>query len=386
MENPFRFGGTLGLADVVNRQAEIAQVVQTIKDGEKLFLIGPRRFGKTTVLNAARQVCEHEGAIILYFNAEAYTSVADLTNGIFESATQRLIKPSVKAKRSLREVLSRVKPTIQVNLLEQTISGSLTIEEENPAKQVPLLVNVLNIIEELAAQRAQPVGLILDEFQRVIELGGAGAEGQIRAAIQEHRKVGYVFAGSKTRMLAEMTSDHARPFYRLGSRRFLDQIPRADLLPWLARQFAKSQIAASAEALNLLISTIEEVPYDVQKLAKTCWTLLLVKNLKELTPEIIHEACETLLEEDGELYAYAWNQLTPYQQIALIEVRREGGVGLTSRLVLKRSKLNASTMRKCLAALLEKGLLRTEEKPNETRWRYEDPLFAMWVERLRQKR
>jgi len=214
-----------------------------------------------------------------------------------------------------------VKPEISIDLLEQTISGTITIDAESQAEQVPLLVDVLNGIEGLARDRKHPIGVIIDEFQQVISLGGQSAEGQIRAAIQEHRKVGFVFAGSKTRMLAEMTSDHPRPFYS-------------------------------------------------------------AQRTKKLTREIIQLACQTLLEETGDLYAHIWNQLTPYQKIALIETRRKKGVGLTSRQTLKRARLNASTMRKSLEALRDKSILREEERPNETRWRFEDPLFGMWVELL----
>jgi AAA+ ATPase superfamily predicted ATPase len=382
MENPFRFGRTLDLEDIVDRQDEIEQVVQTIRDGEKLFLIGPRRYGKTTVLNAARQHCDTKGMKALYFNAEAYPTLGDLTARIFSVATAALIKPTAKARTSLRGLFSKIKPEFSIDLLEQTVTGSISIEADSQAEQVPLLVDVLNGIEALARDRKHPVGIIIDEFQQVIAFGGQTAEGQIRAAIQEHRKVGYVFAGSKTRMLAEMTSDHSRPFYRLGSRRFLGKIPDADLLPWLAGQFAKGGFATDEETLVRLIATAEEVPYDIQKLAKTCWTLLRMQRTKYLTEDLIVRACQTLLEEDGELYAHIWNQLTPYQKVALVETRREKGVGLTSRTTLKRARLNASTMRKSLEALRDKSILREEERPNETRWRFEDPLFGMWVERL----
>ncbi len=382
MENPFRFGRTLDLADIVNRQAEIAQVVETIRDGEKLFLIGPRRFGKTTILHAARQTGEAVGMTVLYFNAEAFPRLGDLASRMFASATKTMISPTTKAGKSLRGLFSRVKPEISIDLLQQTVTGSITIDAETQSEQVPLLVDVLDGVEGLARRLKHPVGVIIDEFQRLVELGGESAESQIRAAIQDHRKVGYVFAGSKTRMLAEMTNDHSRPFYRLGARRFLGRIPEADLLPWLDAQFAKGNISATEETLRHLVATAEDVPYDIQKLAKACWTSLSLRRQRKLSVETIAQACQTLLEEDGELYAHTWNQLTSNQQIALIAVRREQGTGLTGRQALKTARLSASTMRKSLEALRDRGILREEERPNETRWRFENPLLGKWVERI----
>jgi hypothetical protein len=69
MKNPFQFGGTLRPEEIVNRQSEIKQIVQTIQDSEKLFLMGLRRYGKTTILHAARQQCEARGGRVIYLRA-----------------------------------------------------------------------------------------------------------------------------------------------------------------------------------------------------------------------------------------------------------------------------------------------------------------------------
>ena len=60
-KNPFRFGEKLLPEEVVDRQEEIGQIVQTIEDGKKLFLIGPRRHGKTVILHAAAETARQQG-------------------------------------------------------------------------------------------------------------------------------------------------------------------------------------------------------------------------------------------------------------------------------------------------------------------------------------
>jgi hypothetical protein len=47
-ENPFQFGRELGIDELVNREEEVDEVVRTIRQGGKLFLSGPRRYGKTS--------------------------------------------------------------------------------------------------------------------------------------------------------------------------------------------------------------------------------------------------------------------------------------------------------------------------------------------------
>ena len=92
-------------------------------------------------------------------------------------------------------------------------------------KPVPLLSDILDGVERGAKRVGRPVAIVLDEFQDVVERGGIEAEGQIRAAVQRHKHVGYVFAGSKTRLTVDMTSP-GRPFYNLGDREFVGPVPR----------------------------------------------------------------------------------------------------------------------------------------------------------------
>jgi hypothetical protein len=81
---------------------------------------------------------------------------------------------------------------------------------------VPLFTDVLNGIERLAADDGRPALVIVDEFQQVVTEAGQKAERQIRAAVQRHRAVGYVFAGSSSRMMTEMVATSNRAFWQLG--------------------------------------------------------------------------------------------------------------------------------------------------------------------------
>jgi len=53
MRNPFQYGRELGTDSLVDRQEEVTEVINTITEANKLFLVGPRRYGKTSILAAA---------------------------------------------------------------------------------------------------------------------------------------------------------------------------------------------------------------------------------------------------------------------------------------------------------------------------------------------
>lgn len=54
--NPFEYGRELGLSELVDRAEELGVIEATIRTRAKLFLIGPRRYGKPRASGRPRGV------------------------------------------------------------------------------------------------------------------------------------------------------------------------------------------------------------------------------------------------------------------------------------------------------------------------------------------
>jgi len=386
MKNPFEFGRELGVNEIVDRDAEIAQVVETIENAGKLFLIGPRRYGKTSILKAAEDKLESHGAVVLRHDAESYPSLDLLVNALVVDAARQLKGSVERIGEQIRRFFSSLRPELNFSVTERQWTAKMGISvSELPERQVTLLLQALDGIEELAkAQpRQRPVGLIIDEFQKIIEIGGTAAEANIRAAIQRHRRVGYVFAGSKTRLLAAMTTDAARPFYRLGASRFIGAVPRDDFSRFLRKKFTGGGFRVDASgAIDLILNVAEEVPYNVQMLAHACWENLRGEQRSDariLNEATVQGALEQLVRQSDPFYTQVWNGLTAIQQKTLIVVIAESGVNLQSMKVVRAIGKGPSTVRKSVSALMERGILREEERSGGIRIRFEDPFFAKWI-------
>jgi hypothetical protein len=52
-ENPFVFGEIIDDANFVNRTDELSNLVRDLADGQKVFLLSPRRFGKSSLVALA---------------------------------------------------------------------------------------------------------------------------------------------------------------------------------------------------------------------------------------------------------------------------------------------------------------------------------------------
>ena len=69
LHNPFEFGGELKASSLIDREQELDLVIRTIENGGKLFLIGPRRYGITSILAAAEEKLTSSKVAVLRFDA-----------------------------------------------------------------------------------------------------------------------------------------------------------------------------------------------------------------------------------------------------------------------------------------------------------------------------
>jgi len=390
MMNPFEFGRELGSHELVDRETEVASVILTVRQGSKLFLIGPRRFGKTSILKVAEERLLEQGAIVLRFDAESYPTLDEFATALVAGAAKALKGTVEKVGNQIRSYFSRLRPDVSFNVTQEGWSIKLSADSmAGEDGHVTLLLEALNGLEALSRAQAkqQPVGLVIDEFQTIVQLGGRQAESQIRAAIQRHRHTGYVFAGSKTRMLTAMTMDTARPFYRLGSVIFLRSVPAKDFENFLVSKFRASGFRVADESvLRRILAISEDVPYNIQQLAHACWNQLRSRPPKPppaLTDQIVDEAVDLLIRQHDPFYTQLWSSLTSIQQRTLLAVIQEHGEKLSSQKVSVFVGKGVSTVQKSLDALADKDILRADEQEGGVRMRFEDPLFAQWIRAFR---
>jgi hypothetical protein len=383
-QNPFEFGGELKASSLIDREQELDLVIRTIENGGKLFLIGPRRYGKTSILAAAEEKLADSGVVVLRYDAEVYESLGRLAEALLAGAAKRLTPTLEKAGDAVKRLGAKLRPQIDYDLADQSISVTFGASGKSTSPTLPLLTDVLNIIDRMAAGAQRRAAVILDEFQQIVEEGGATAERQIRGTVQRHHHTAYVFAGSKTRLLADMTNDPARAFWKLGSRLFLGPIPREAWREFLEHGFTNSSFKIQATAVERLLDLAEDVPFNIQQLANSCWELLRACGGGTLTPDRVDEALVALVTRENPSYTQLWNSLTKQQKIALKAVIEQSGENLRSAAVLSRYGLPSSTMHKTLKAMDARGVVREEEAIGTIRYRLEDPFFAPWL-RLAQR-
>ena len=189
-------------------------------------------------------------------------------------------------------------------------------------------------------------------------------------------------------MLIAMTSEHSRPFYRLGSRRFLGPIPRADFATHITEGFARTGATISAEAIVAILNFAQDVPYSVQRLSLSCWQLArnrsgLRSDSVTISVADVSDRLDQTLRLEAPVYGQFLTQLTLPQLKALRWVSSHGGRTFSRQAAAKDLGLGSSTLKRALDALVAKTHIRRiyDGRP-ELRYTFEDPFFGHYVQRF----
>jgi len=365
----------------VDRIDELARVVRVGQECGTLFLIGPRRFGKTSILRAAEAKLTDAGKVVLRYDAEAFDDIGSLAAALLAGAVRKYSSALDRAQAIAKKFFVALKPSLTLDPSDGKISVAVGVEPGARLGAVPLFTDVLNGIERLAAEDGRSALVVIDEFQQVVAEAGEKAERQIRAAVQRHRAVGYVFAGSSSRMMTEMVATSNRAFWQLGDQMHLGSIPRPAFIDFLRKGFESAGATIATGALEHILDVGEDVPYNVQQLASECWVLITDNRRRHLTAALVDEALGRVVSMQHVSYLQRWLLLARAQKRTLRIVSEEP-IGFELAATALRHGLPRTTMQRALEALEHQHFLRQDLAGTTATWRFEDPFLRAWLASL----
>ena len=76
MENPFIYGEIAPSDAFADREIELNRLVADLSAAQKVFLISPRRYGKSSLVRRALNVLSRHGALTVDLTVSSYSSYA----------------------------------------------------------------------------------------------------------------------------------------------------------------------------------------------------------------------------------------------------------------------------------------------------------------------
>ena len=371
VSNPFRFGTVVKGKDFANRERELEELARKLKETVRIFLLAPRRYGKTSLIKNVLDLLGQQGMLTAYLDLYWPNSSQEF----FELWMSNVILSSTsiarRAARVVKDFLPRVRPKLG---FDPTGSPQISLDLYGPAF-AEATEEVFNLPERIAKAERKRFVVVLDEFQEILRFDGEALERQLRAAIQHHENVSYLFAGSRTRILTDMVSDETRPFYQMGTLMTLEKIPEEKFAQFIENKFSKSGKSISPKALDFLMKRSENVPHYVQLLCFHLWDHF--QGVSQIEKSHVQKALEIALRSQEPAYLTIWEGLTLHQRKTLIATAFLKGRQLTAKETISRFRLEAATnVAKSLKSLCAKSILRKEKEG----YVFEDVMFCRWVE------
>jgi len=378
MDNPFVYGEVVPGDAFVDREAELDRLVADLGNAQKVFLISPRRYGKSSLIRQALELLRRRGALALDLTVSSYSSYLAFLEG-YARAIASVESKWDRARTWLTEAIASTRPEIRYEPKDSGLGRfSVAFPQVTTARDVNRLANeVFALPGRLAAERKRTLVVALDEFQAIDSFNGGSVEHALRAAAQRQRQVGYVFAGSEPSLMEKMIGPR-RPFYKAGPVMRLQKISPTIFGDFIERRFTKGGIKPESGVADAIIDLAGNLPYDVQRLAHETWDDVRAKGARKVTLEDLHATLARLLSEQETIFEALWQRMTLHQRATLRAVVLQGGREIHSTEARARHRLGgASSIQKSLAALTTQDVL-LKEGP---RYFVIDSLLREWVAR-----
>jgi hypothetical protein len=376
--NPFVYGEVVPVSAFVDRELELDRLTRDLLAGQKVFLISPRRYGKSSLVRQALRAAERRGALVVDLTVSSYSSYVAFLEG-YARALSSLERQAARAVSWLRDALAPVRP--EVRLGKSAVGRpevSLSFPSARTDRDVSRLAEeVFALPGRIAESRGRMLAIALDEFQAIGAYNGGSVEHALRAAVQHQRTVGYVFSGSEPALMERMLG-RSRPFYKAGPVMRLGRIPPDRFAPFLEARFRRTGVKPSAGLGAAIVELAGNLPYDVQRLAHELWDDVRAAGRRTAELEDLHETLRRLLGEQDSLFEATWQRLTLAQRATLRAAVLQDGRELMSADTRARYRLGgASTIQAALAALVREDVLARDNG----RYVTVDSLFREWVAR-----
>ena len=378
MPNPFVYGEVVPGEAFVDREVELDRLIGDLAAGQKVFLISPRRYGKSSLVRQALDGLARRGTLTVEVTVSSYSSYMAFLEG-YARALAALETKWDRARTWLTGAIQSTRPELRYEPKDTGLGRvSVAFPLVRSDRDINRLANEIYALPgQVAAARKRPVVVALDEFQAIEAFNGGSVEHALRAAAQHQRQVGYVFAGSEPSLMEKMIGPR-RPFYKAGPVIRLEKIPPEVFADFIERRFTKSGIKPEPGLGAAIVDLAGNLPYDVQRLAHETWDDVRGMGGQRAGSSICtprSAACSTSSRPCSRPSGSGsrWRSAAVLRAVVL-----QGGRELLSAEARSRHRLGGpSSIQTSLAALVKQDLL-LKEGP---RYVVVDSLLREWVAR-----
>ncbi len=375
MINPFKYGGIVGKDDFCNRKKECTDIVQAIKNGERLFVYSERRMGKTSLLHMALSKLPKRNFIRVYVDLWPTDGVESFTSTVAARMTESMETTADKMLGAAKKFFGKLTPSVTI---DASGNPQVSFGIDHAGEIQPKIEEVLSAPAKIADKRNCKVVVVFDEFQRLLEYDSDLTERTLRSIVQNQPNVSYIFSGSRKHLIQKMFLDQSRPLYRSGGHYPIGPIDTKDWMPFIKKRFLQFDKMITDDLIDLICRKTGGHPFYTQHLCHAVWELCEANT--HATDETVNAAVQLLLNRESYAYSAQWESFTQNHRRFLIGLAQQPqNTKVFSSDFLKRYNLrSASNVQRAVNTLLDRDIIDRENGS----FIINDRFFHIWINRL----
>jgi uncharacterized protein len=368
----------LRLDSMIGRAADVERSATSLLGGANLVMAGARRTGKTTVADAALEICRAGGA---------YTAKVDLfdcsdAGALAHLLTLELLANRAPLRRAIADAVGAGRSLISALRSTTTLRARQDLGEEieitidlRRAEQEPMqaLDGALRLSQRLAERDGRRVVIFFDAFQDIASKRFGDVETvtrRIRAVFQRSTEVSVLFAGSIEHLMRDLFGPSERALSQFGSFHELAPITAEEWTKGIRRRLATDRTTIEDDALVRLLELGEGHPRTTMLIAQQAH----MQAIEELRYGIDHAIVIAALDR-----GLASEQLRHQQQLERMRASGRFCELMALRVAAGRELyqgLKPQQAARALNALRDAGAI---ERLAQGRWRVPDPLLRRYL-------
>jgi uncharacterized protein len=361
--NPFRFSGPLPPEHMIDRDPEADDLLALAQGGHSFRLVGPRRYGKTTLLRRVLEAAEREGMTTILVDLQDVLSIAEIVVRI-ERAYERLKGP-------IRQRVENLFRTWNIGLSLGGGGFTATLQRNPNADPEAVLLRLLELPRALFDRDGTTSLIVFDEIQDVLAV--PGADGKIRSVIQHQTDAAtYGFAGSAPGVMQQLFADPKRPLLDQAVPKELPPLPLDDVAKYVATRFGSTSRDAGA-ALSPLVDFTRGHPQRSMMLAHYLWERTSKHGVAD--EETWLAALDQAARDSAPLMRAIWRALTTNER-RMARALAVVSTPLYSQETADAVGINRTSIGRALETLEAKADVIREG----ARLRLTDPMFEYWLQ------
>jgi len=361
--NPFHFSGPLPPEQMIDRDSEADDLMALAAGGHSFRLVGPRRYGKTTLLRRVLGAAEREGTATVLVDLQDVLSVAEIVVRI-ERGYDRLKGP-------VRRHVENLFRTWNIGLSLGGGGFTATLQRNPSVDAESVLLRLLELPMALFHRDGTTSLIVFDEIQDVLAV--PGADGKIRSVIQHQAEAAtYAFAGSAPGVMQQLFADPKRPLLDQAVPKHLAPLPLADVGDYVARHFQRAG-RDPGSALTPLLEFTRGHPQRSMMLAHYLWQRTSRDSAADEETWLL--ALDQAAHDTAPLMRAIWKALTTNER----RVARALAVA-TTPLHSEETAAAVGIKRSSIGKALESLVANADVIHEAARPRLTDPMFERWLQ------